>query len=164
MRKRELENKRGFDVEWRTGPKQDYTGILPLILNRQERERKQEEGTKMKKTNIGDRRGTYKKMRNSRDKSTTGEKTDFFGLVFTLYTPENDSARWPNCWTETWVVNAQLMFEKAKYQGGKRDGWHQCEPWGREREKCWWKDGGYGETISFTFIIHRNSCEHSLHT
>lgn len=54
MKTRELENKRGFDVEWRTGPRQDYAGILPSTSNRQEEEIEQEGGTEMKKINIGE--------------------------------------------------------------------------------------------------------------
>lgn len=41
-------------MECWTGPGQDYTGILATTLKRQEKERKQEDETEMKKININE--------------------------------------------------------------------------------------------------------------
>lgn len=73
------------------GPWQDYTGILPSTSNRQEKERKQEEGTETKKINIGAGiRGALRDRciadeKRHRQEDDRGKHSIFVSFAFTLF-------------------------------------------------------------------------------
>lgn len=140
MKKRELENKWGFDVKWRTGPSQDNTLILTLTSKRQEKGKKtggrnRDKDEKYQGGDYGEMTDAYR-MTNNRYKKTTGRNVGLRNVFFMsgLHPfSRNDSARRSSV-DDFWIRTSDVRENKLRVE-------RQMIPTRR----------GCRETIRFTF-------------